>query len=99
MRRALPGASAIGVTQLPFAAHVTVAPVDVPVSSTSGSGVVRAAPAALFQFGVATTPADSVEAIAVPLPTKSIPNPWSTAVGGGAVGTIWMALIGGRRVP
>jgi hypothetical protein len=74
MSRALPGASAIGVVHAPFAVQVTVALVGSPVSSTSASGVVRAAPAALFQFDFATTPADSVSAMAVPPPTKSIPN-------------------------
>jgi hypothetical protein len=49
---------------------VAVAPLAAPVSFTSANGVLRDAPAALFQFAFATTPAISVGPIAVPVPTK-----------------------------
>ena len=62
----------IGVLHVLFDVHTTVAPVAVPASLMSASGVVRDAPAALFHRVFGTTPAVSVAAIAVPLPTKSI---------------------------
>ena len=51
---------------------LTLAPLAVPLSSTSASGVLRDAPVALFQFALGTIPASSVAAVAVPLPTKSM---------------------------
>src|SRR6185369_331652 len=62
--------SVIGVVHTPLAVQVTLAPLAAPVSSTSASGVLRVAPAALFQFAFATTPALSAAPIAVPFPTK-----------------------------
>jgi len=74
---------------------VTVAELGAPMLSTSGSGVVRVAPAALFQFDCVATPAVSAGSIAVALvPTKSI----ATGRRGVAAGTIWTPLIGARRV-
>jgi hypothetical protein len=70
---------------------VTLAVVDVPASSTSGRGVLRAAPAALFQCVLATTPALSVAAIsAVLVPRKLMP------MAEGIAGTIWMPFTGAR---
>jgi hypothetical protein len=53
-------------------AHVTVAPVAMPVLFTSASGVVRDMPVPVFQFVTGTTPALSAAPIAVPVPTKSM---------------------------
>ena len=53
---------------------MTVAPVAAPLPSVSASGVLRAAPVALFQWLVANTPALSVAPIGVgPVPTKRMP--------------------------
>src|SRR5262249_40722510 len=60
----------MGVDHVLSEVHVTVAAVAVPVSSTRASGVVRAAPVALLQLVLAMTPALSVAAIDVLLPTK-----------------------------
>src|ERR1700691_3850119 len=49
-----------------------MAVVAVPVLLTSASGEELLAPLALFQFGSATTPATSVEAMGISWPTKSI---------------------------
>jgi hypothetical protein len=90
--RAFPGESVIGVIQPLFALHVTLAVVALPASSTSTRGVLRAAPTALFQPVCGTTPAVSVAAMRdVLVPRKLIPIARGI---GGAVGTIWMPLIG-----
>src|ERR1700688_523862 len=62
----------MGSSQRLSAVQVTVAVVALPVSSSSGSGVLLAAPLASFQFVLATTPALSLLAIALPSPTKSM---------------------------
>src|SRR4051794_13513826 len=70
--RAFPAVSVMGSNQPASECQLTVPPLLAPFSFTSGSGAVLLAPAALFQFAFATTPAVSLAAIAVPLPTKSI---------------------------
>src|SRR5665213_965866 len=71
MRR-LPAVFAMLVLQRLSDVQVTPAPVAAPVSFSSASGVLRLVPVALFQWLFATTPAVSVAAIAVPVPTKSM---------------------------
>jgi hypothetical protein len=62
----------MGVSQTSFELHVTVAVVAAPPALTRASGEVLTAPLASFQLGSATTPATSVEVIAMSSPTKSI---------------------------
>ena len=71
--RTFPGASVIGRDQMPSACQVTVAVVDVPFSSNSVNPVERAALEALFQLVLGITPADSLELMALPLPTNLMP--------------------------
>src|SRR4051794_38060944 len=86
----------MGVIQAPFAAHVTLTGVGAPASSTRFSGVLRVAPAPLFQWVWATTPALSPGPTGVALlPLNLIP----IEAGGGPEGTIWIAFTGARRVP
>src|SRR5688500_13134869 len=85
----------MGRAHPPFALHVTEAPVDVPVASSSASADDRTAPAATFQLPCAITPAVSPGAIAVALPVKSMPIEGSGMTG---VRTICRPLIGARRV-
>src|SRR3954470_21794733 len=93
--RGFPGASEIGVAQAAVADHVSVAFVAAPVSSTSGSAVLRAAPTALFQREAFTTPAVSV----APIPAVLPPTKLTLIVTGRSVtGMIWMPLSGARRV-
>src|SRR3954447_4783080 len=70
--RAFPATSVVGSDQPASACQFTVAPVLAPLSLTSARGDALLAPAALFQFAFATTPAVSLAAIAVPVPTKSM---------------------------
>src|SRR5437764_948875 len=70
--RKLPAVSAIGVLHVLSACQETAAPVLVPFSSSNASGVVTVAPAAAFQCAFAITPAVSVAAMAVPVPTNSM---------------------------
>src|ERR1700723_1698572 len=63
----------MGVSQMSFELHVTVADVAAPVSSIRESGEELLTPLALFQLGSGMTPATSVVAIATSSPTKSMP--------------------------
>ena len=60
--------------------HVADAPVAAPVSLIRASAELLDAPKALFQLVLATTPAASVAAIGVPVPTKLMPR--ATGLGG-----------------
>src|SRR3954447_14974230 len=72
--RWLPAVSVVGIIQVPAAPHVTVAPLEVPLSSTSASGGLRLPPVALFQWDFETTPAVSDAPIGVGAePTKLMP--------------------------
>src|ERR1700676_524061 len=62
----------MGKSHVPSALQVTLAVVALPVSSTKPRGVDLLARLALFQLAFATTPAVSLAAMAVPLPTKSM---------------------------
>src|ERR1700730_3671782 len=70
--RALPGWSVMGVDQVLFELQVTVAEVELPISSTRARGAELLAPLALFQLGLGTTPATSAGAMGTSWPTKSM---------------------------
>src|SRR3954447_19390403 len=71
MRR-FPATSPTIVLQVLSDVQLTEAAVVAPFSSFKARGCALAAPAALFQFAFATTPATSVDCMAVPSPTKSM---------------------------
>src|ERR671921_2093770 len=98
MSRRLPGASVIGSAHVLLLLHVAVAVVAAPSWSTSGSGVERVAPNALFQFAAATTPALSPAAMArALLPTKFRPS--ATGAGATTAGTKPVPGAGGPPGP
>jgi hypothetical protein len=70
--RTFPTWSVIGSTHTLSDLHTTLAVVALPVSSTSPCPVLLLAPCSWFQLLFPTTPAVSVAAIVVPLPTKLI---------------------------
>src|SRR5260370_26420460 len=81
--RESPGWSGIGRFQVLLHVQVMPAPVAVPVSSTSETGVPLIAPNALFQNARGATPANSAGPIVRPLPTKltlTAPSPGAVAL-------------------
>ena len=74
---------------------MTVAPVLAPFSSTSAIGALLTAPVASFQCVLLTTPAASLGARGVPVPTKSMLTAAGVEPG---EGTIWIPLTGARAV-
>src|SRR6202035_4522712 len=95
--RALPGWSVMGVDQVLLELQVTVADVEMPVSSTRARGAELLAPLALFQLALATTPATSAEDMGTSWPTKSILM--TLLEGCELTGTIWIPLMGARWNP